>query len=272
VDAAGPTTLGSVDGTPVALFDLGGGGTPLVLIHGAAADHTTWRVGGPLLTATRRVLAMDRRGRGASGDGEGYSIEREFEDVVAIAERVAAERGGPIDILGHSFGGRVALGAALRTPAIGRLAIYESAPPPPGHAYQLDDLADRLRAMAAAGDGDTLLATFMTEVVGLSASDLAAYRADPVWPRRAAAAHTIPRELDAERSPAASLDALGAVEQPVLQVLGGASAPVFGAATRALDARLKDGRVVVIDGARHAAHHTHPEALVAAVDAFLEAG
>ena len=40
----------------------------------------------------------------------------------------------------------------------------------------------------------------------MSAADLAAYRADPVWPARAAAAGTILRELEAETDPAASLD------------------------------------------------------------------
>ncbi len=109
----------------------------------------------------------------------------------------------------------------------------------------------------------------MGEVVGMAPADLAAYRADPVWPVRAAAAGTILRELEAEQDPAASLDRLGAVRQPVLQVLGGASLPVFRAATEALDRRLADGRIVVIDGARHAAHHTHPDAFVAAVEAFL---
>jgi pimeloyl-ACP methyl ester carboxylesterase len=55
----------------------------------------------------------------------------------------------------------------------------------------------------------------------------------------------------------------------VLQVLGGESLPVFGEATIALDERLPDGRVIVIEGARHAAHHTHPTAFVAAIAAFL---
>jgi pimeloyl-ACP methyl ester carboxylesterase len=55
----------------------------------------------------------------------------------------------------------------------------------------------------------------------------------------------------------------------VLQILGGASLPVFREATLALDERLADGRVVVIDGARHAAHHTHPDAFVDAVRTFL---
>jgi pimeloyl-ACP methyl ester carboxylesterase len=59
------------------------------------------------------------------------------------------------------------------------------------------------------------------------------------------------------------------VRQPVLQLLGGESLPVFRDATVALDSRLANGRVVVIDGARHAAHHTHPDQVVQAVAAFL---
>jgi pimeloyl-ACP methyl ester carboxylesterase len=104
----------------------------------------------------------------------------------------------------------------------------------------------------------------------MSAEGLASYRADPVWPRRAAAAHTIVRELAAEASPEASLDALGGVRQPVLQVLGGASRPAFRLATEALDERLPNGRITVIDGAKHAAHHTHPDQFVDAVEAVLE--
>jgi pimeloyl-ACP methyl ester carboxylesterase len=78
------------------------------------------------------------------------------------------------------------------------------------------------------------------------------------------------RELGAETSPEASLGALGGVRQPVLQVLGGASRPAFHLATEALDARLPNGRVAVIDGAKHAAHHTHPDRFVDAVEAFLD--
>ena len=68
---------------------------------------------------------------------------------------------------------------------------------------------------------------------------------------------------------AAGLEALGDIRQPVLQILGGDSLPAFADATMALDARLADGRVVVIPGARHAAHHTHPDAFVEAVTTFL---
>jgi pimeloyl-ACP methyl ester carboxylesterase len=269
-EGVSPTRIVSADGTPIAVFT-SGDGPPVILVHGTAGDHTTFRVVGPRLAATRTVHAVDRRGRGASGDSAAYAIGREFEDVAAVATWASsvAEARGPVPVVGHSYGGRAALGAALRTEAISRIVCYEGAPTPLGASYHPAGIETRLRERLAAGDLDGALSAFMSEVVGMPDADLAAYRADPVWLLRAAAAPTILRELEAEGSPEAGLDALGAVRQPVLQILGSASLPVFGEATMALDARLADGRVVVIDGARHAAHHTHPGAFVDAVEEFL---
>jgi pimeloyl-ACP methyl ester carboxylesterase len=261
--------VASADGSAIAVFTTGLG-PPIVLVHGTTGDHTTFRVVGPRLAERHTIHAIDRRGRGASGDTLPYAIEREFEDVAAVAGVVAAEQGGPVDLVGHSYGGRAALGAALLTDSIRRVVSYEGAPTPTGASYHPPGIEDRLRAHLDDGDPDGALAAFMREVVGMSETDLAAYRADPIWPQRAAAAGTILRELEAETDPAASVERLAAVRQPVLQILGGASLPVFRTATEALDARLADGRIVVIDGARHAAHHTHPEEFVAAVEAFLD--
>jgi len=260
--------IDSVDGTPIALF-IAGLGPPLILVHGTTADHTTFRVVGPRLAEDRSASAIDRRGRGASGDTAPYGIEREFEDIAAVADILAAETGSAVDVFAHSYGGRCALGAALRTTAIRRVVCYEGAPTPAGRSYHPAGLEDRLRARLAAGDHDGALAVFMTEVVGMSPAELAAYRADPIWPVRAAAAGTILRELEAEAGPAATLERLGAVRQPVLQLLGSESLSVFRDATVALDDRLADGRIVEIVGARHAAHHTHPDAVVEAVRDFL---
>jgi pimeloyl-ACP methyl ester carboxylesterase len=258
----------SADGTEIAVFT-SGVGPPLVLVHGAAADHTTFRVVGPLLANRFTLHAIDRRGRGASGDTSPYAIEREFEDLAAVAAALALEVGGPVDVFGHSYGGRCALGAALLTADIRRVISYEGAPTPPGERYGDEALTGELAALADAGQNETLLETFMTRVVGMSPDDLHRYRADPVWPRRVAAAGTIAREVAVESGDEAGLDRLGAVAQPVLQVLGGASLREFGVATAALDDRLADGTIVVIPGAKHAAHHTHPDAVVEAVTAFL---
>ncbi len=269
----GDLVVPSADGTPIAAFRSGTpDGPPLLLVHGAAADHTTFRVIGPLLGETFDIVAVDRRGRGASGDTLPYAIEREFEDVAVVAAAVALERGAPaIDVFGHSYGGRCALGAALRTTAIRRVISYEGAPSPPGERYGDTAIADDLARLAGEERNEELLATFMTRIVGMSADELARYRADPVWPRRVAAAGTIAREMFAEASDEAGLERLGGVRQPVLQLLGSDSVAPFERATRALDERLIDGRVIVIDGARHAAHHTHPADVVNAVVAFLSA-
>ncbi len=274
VAAAPDALIRAPDGTPIAVFRAGSG-TALLLVHGATADHTTWRTSGPLLAGSHETLAIDRRGRGASGDGPPgvpYAIEREYEDLTAVVDAVTAETGRPVDVVGHSYGGRIGLGAALRTRNLRRLVVYEGAPPPSaGRGYQAGGAAslERIETLVAAGNLDEALAAFMREVVGMPEAELAAFRADPIWPRRAAAAETTIRELRAETSPAALLDVVGAVRQPVLQILGGASTPIFGEATRALDARLANGRVVTIDGARHAAHHSHPAEFVAAIEAFL---
>lgn len=276
----------SADGTPIAVYS-SGTGPPLILVHGASADHTTFRVIGPRLAERFTVHAIDRRGRGGSGDTPPYDIEREFEDVAAVAQAVADEAvdgeaapadpsspglpGSPVDVFGHSYGGRCALGAAARSDAVRRVISYEGAPTPPGARYGDSTIPGDLVRLAGLGKFEDLLREFLRRVVGMTPEDLADYAASPVWPDRVAAAPTIVRELAADGSGAepGGLEALAAVRQPVLQLLGGASRPEFGLATRALDARLADGRVVVIPGARHAAHHTHPDAVLDAITGFL---
>jgi len=260
----------SIDGTRIAIFS-SGDGPPLLLVHGASADHTTFRVLGPLLESTFATHAIDRRGRGASGDTAPYAIEREYEDVAAVASAVARDAGRPVDVFGHSYGGRCALGAALLTSDIRRVISYEGAPTPPGERYGDATLAAELETLAAAGRNETLLERFLTDVVGMTPSEIDRYRADPVWPLRVAAAPTIARELAVESGDAAGLEHLGRVRQPVLQVLGGDSRREFAVATAALDDRLAAGSIVVIPGAKHAAHHTHPDAVLEAVTAFLAA-
>jgi len=248
---------------------------PLLLVHGATADHTTFRAVGPLFARGRRVFAMDRRGRGASGDADRYAIEREYEDVAAVAEAIASAspgRGatGAVDVAGHSYGGRVALGASLRTPAIRRIVVYEGAPVPPGMSYRPPGLVDSVREALGRGDNEAALTTFLAGIVGMSDAALDAYRADPVWPARVAAAHTILREIEAEAEPEASIDALGRVTAPVLLLLGSISRSPFRIGTDALAARLAHAEIAVIDGAAHAAHHTHVDEFVRLVERFLD--
>ena len=94
----------SRDGTSIAAWR-SGEGPPLVLIHGAAADHNRWA---PVLSALEErfsVVAIDCRGRGRSGDANDYALEREFDDVVAVVESAGEEVncwGTPTVALAHS--------------------------------------------------------------------------------------------------------------------------------------------------------------------------
>lgn len=67
---------------------------------------------------------MDRRGRGESGDGPAYSLDREAEDVAALVDSI----GQPVNVLGHSYGALCAIKAALLTNNIRRLILYEGVP------------------------------------------------------------------------------------------------------------------------------------------------
>jgi pimeloyl-ACP methyl ester carboxylesterase len=241
----------------------------LLLVHGTTADHTTFRVLGPRLAAGRPTYALDRRGREASGDGPAYAIEREFEDVAAVAEALATASGMPVDVLGHSYGGRCAMGAALLTRAIRRVVSYEGAVPP-GLGEARPDLLERLETLRAAGRGEDLLRVFLTEVIEMTPAEWEAFRTSPVWPARLAAAHTIVRELRAGANAADAWERYGAVTIPILQILGSESAPLFRAGAEALDARLARGRIAVIAGARHNAHHTHAGEIAALVADFLD--
>ncbi|HJW22349.1 MAG TPA: alpha/beta fold hydrolase [Candidatus Limnocylindrales bacterium] len=264
------------DGVPIAVFESGLAAhatdhPTVVLVHGTTADHTTFRALAPVLGLTRHLVAIDRRGRGASGDGRGeYSIEHEYDDLAAVARTVAVLEGRAVDVLGHSYGGRIALGAALRSEDIRRLVVYEGAPPVPGQPYRPPGLERDVQRRLARGDGAAALETFFRRVVGLDDEAIAAYRANPVWPARVAAAQTVLRELEAEGSDAASLEALAAVMNPTLLVLGTASREPFRAATEALEARLARATVLRIEGAAHAAHHTHVPELALGVEAFLD--
>ena len=153
------TRVASRDGTEIAVWS-SGQGPPLVLVHGAVADHTRWRPLLPYLEPHVTVHAMDRRGRGASGDAPGYAIEREFEDVAAVVDAVAEASGSATDLYGHSFGGLCAFGGATLTASVGRLVLYEGWPPadprappaPPGRRRAAGRAAGRGQPRCRRGD------------------------------------------------------------------------------------------------------------------------
>ncbi len=259
-------TVVSRDGTPIA-FERTGAGPPLVLVHGSTADHRRWAVLLPRLTERFTVLAMDRRGRGASGDAPDYALEREYEDVAAVLRAA----GPGASLLGHSFGALCAMEAALRVPGLRRLVLYEPGFPVDGAALYPPGLLDRLRALLDAGDRDGFLAAFFRDGAGLSDAQIDTLRADPSWPARLAGAHTALREA-ADGDYVFAPERFAALAVPTLLVVGGASPPELTAPSRALAAALPDSRIAMLPGQGHAAITTAPEMFLGAVLPFLAAG
>jgi pimeloyl-ACP methyl ester carboxylesterase len=257
-------TILSTDGTKIAC-QLSGAGSPLVLVHGAVADHTRWA---PVLSPLERhftVYAMDRRGRGGSGDADEYAIEREFEDVAALVDSI----GGQVNLLGHSFGAFCSLEAARLTPNIGHLILYE--PPPPGVKGTLPpEVAARMRTLLDANDREGVVSTFLREVAAIPATELEMLRAAPSWPGRVAAAHTILREINGlEGLPLFDEQRFKTVKTPVLLLLGGDSPPLYGDTIAQIHAALPNSKVVVLPGQQHVAMNTAPDLFVREVLAFL---
>jgi pimeloyl-ACP methyl ester carboxylesterase len=75
----------------------------------------------PLCEAGYRVVAIDQRGQYESpgpDDASRYSVDELGGDVVLVARALRAESGGPLHLVGHSFGGIVCRAAVLQAPEV----------------------------------------------------------------------------------------------------------------------------------------------------------
>jgi pimeloyl-ACP methyl ester carboxylesterase len=239
-------------------------------VHGTTADHTRWDTVRPLFEPHVGVAALDRRGRGATGDADVYAFEGEVDDVVAVVDALARESDGPVDLLGHSYGGLCALGAVLRTESVRRLVIYEA--PVLGEGVVPDGFLDRVAPLVEAGRFDEVLMAFFREVVHMPEDQLRAFRELPAWEGRLGAAPTIARELETASGRPLRPEQLAACALPTLLVAGGDSPEFLRRSTDALAAALPDVRVAVLAGQQHAAMDTAPQLFADAVLGFLTEG
>ena len=258
-------TIISRDGTPIA-FERRGAGRALVLVHGTVADHTHWRGLLPELARGFTVCALDRRGRGRSGDAPPYDLRRELEDVAAVAEAA----GGAVDLLGHSFGAICALEAARQVKGLRRLVLYE----PP---ILLDD-AVRAQALEAAavmeerirkGRREEALLLFLSEHARMTMPEIERMCSRPGWGARLAMAHTVPRELAGVGSWRLEPDRFASLRVPTLLLLGGDSPPFYREAVLALQSALPEATLAVLPGQRHAAVSAAPALFLREVVRFL---
>lgn len=259
-------TVISHDGTPIAYFR-SGSGPPLVLVPGTgAANPIAWTAVVPALEEHFTICAVDRRGHGKSGDSTAYAIEREYEDIAAVVDSL----GEPAHLLGHSFGGLLALEAALRTRNIRTLVLYEPALGTLGGVLQYPaGFLDRLEALLEAGDREGALTLHYHENVGMTPGEIEQFRSSPAWQERLGLAHTLAREMRADERYVFDAQRFKDLHTPTLLLQGGDSADVLKGGTITLAAALPDSRIVVMPGQQHIAMYTAPEIFVHEVLTFL---
>ncbi|WP_219090716.1 alpha/beta fold hydrolase [Streptomyces sp. JJ38] len=207
------------DGTAIAVW-AEGEGPALVLVHGSLQDHTISQALLAELRGDTATFAVDRRGFGASGDGSAYAIGREFEDVAAVVDAVAARVGGPVALWGHSYGASLAMGGAALTENVSHLLLYE---PSLGLSYPQGWIEKAERALAR-HDGDEVITLVLRDMLEFTDEQLDAARSGPEWERRLAVAPTVPREARAESEWVYRPGQFDAVTAPTL-LLSGSESP-----------------------------------------------
>ncbi len=226
----------------------------VVLVHG-----TMDRAGGMARTARiladhHRVLVYDRRGYGRSKPHAGP-----FDVATQVADLLTVMNGRPAVVVGHSFGGNIALAAAVSAPeSVRAVAVYETPlswlPWWPSHS-------GGSRSVSTSEDPEQAAEVFMRRTVG-----------DEIWA-------TLPENTRADRraeGPAlvGELSALAdrapydpsEVPVPAVVAHGALGSDHHRAGIEWLAATIPDAELMVIDGAGHGVHTSNPAAFAALVE------
>ena len=114
------STVLSKDGARISYLSMGGGPSVLV-IPGALSLAADYAAFAHALAEHFTVHIIERRGRGESSpQGDDYSMVKECEDVLALQQKTGASF-----LVGHSFGGLVALEVARNNTDLTKIAVYE---------------------------------------------------------------------------------------------------------------------------------------------------
>jgi 3-oxoadipate enol-lactonase len=242
-----------------------GSGPALLLVPGIPAIASDW---GPLadrLSSSRRVIAYDNRGSGASTVTPApYTCAQLAADAVALLDELGIERA---DVFGMSLGGMIAQELALGWPGrVNRLVLgcthcgLEHAARPEreaGRAFALetDDWAERMRALApfAFADGvDGELLDRFVEKKSRDVQDPEGYRGQIA----AALAHD-------------TYDRLPQIDCPTLILTGDGDRVIPGASSEVLHERIPGSRLEVVTGAGHLFFLERPEESLRLLEDFL---
>lgn len=241
---------------------------PVVLLHSSGASGAQWRALAERLAKRYRVFTPDLCGYGTAAPWSGSEPFRLAHEARIVHDLVQSI-GEPVHLLGHSYGGAVALHFARLNGALVRsLALVE-----PVAFHLLDDRAE-IEAVA----GKVARAVACGDFVGGFGAFVEYWSGPGSWDalpaaKRAAMAARLPKvamEFHAVLSEVADMDAYREINNPTLIVRGALSPRPTRRICELLAQALPEARLVTLEGAGHMAPLTHADQVNDLVAGHLE--
>jgi esterase len=240
---------------------------PLIIAHGLFGSARNWGVIARRLADCRDVIAVDMRNHGSSPHSPAHS----YPDLAADLAEVMATLHGPVDLLGHSMGGKAAMQLALTQPAnLRRLIVADIAPVAYTHDQNRNIAAMQsldLSAITSRGQADDLLAQHIPDPAlrAFFLQSLDFKTTPPQWRLNLAAlADQMPHIVG---WPGTS----GSFHGPTLFLTGANSSYVQQGHRPQIQTLFPKARFARLSGAGHWLHAEQPRAFEQTVRAFLDA-
>jgi pimeloyl-ACP methyl ester carboxylesterase len=254
-------------------MDVKGEGPPLVLVHGVATSRSIWRHVVPGLAERHLVATPDMPGFGESPPiGPGFVLEDEAD---ALADTLSALP-APVDLLGNSLGGAVAIVLAERRPDLVRRLILAAPAGLAPHRAPIPAIAGRVSATTVAVRrrvAPRLVANATARRVLLYGLLVDPAAASPEEARATIAASRGAKRVAAAIAVVAAADLRTRLSELTVPVafLWGDRDHLFPVATLEELRRLVPGaRAEVIANAGHVPQLDRPDAFVAAVERLID--
>jgi pimeloyl-ACP methyl ester carboxylesterase len=265
----------TVRGAPFRYVDLGRG-APVVFVHGMVCDHRVWNAQLKALATSVRCIAYDQRYFGIDDwpqEGPRYSVETHTDDLACFLEEVVQR---PAHIVGHSYGGGVALALAVAKPDwVQSLCLYEPAGLPATisdseHLATIDAERSEIAPVVdtiAQGQQVAAVKQAVDWIEGISGS----FNSLPSVVQQVIRenAHTLAQHLSAPPSKVTCAD-LHAISAPVTLLRGADTRPYFAIFANAIGQCLVNAEAVVLPGVRHFAPFQDADLLARQVSSHLQ--